>query len=279
MTITPTPLALLGLPQDNNSSFLAGPARAPQCIRQAFLCESANLFSELGFDLTPSGVWIDAGDVALDGKAGQDAFELIHDRVSALLRRGHQLISLGGDHSVSYPAILAHAEVHDGLNILHLDAHPDLYDELDGNRFSHASPFARLMESGKIGRLVQVGIRTLNPHQREQAARFGVEIHEMRDLSGVAAITFEGPVYLSVDLDAMDPAFVPGISHHEPGGLSVREVLNIIHHFKGRLIGADVVELNPDRDLHDMTAMVAAKIVKELMGRLLRDQGISADMR
>ena len=245
---------------------------APARIREAFFCDSANLWTETGFDLSDGSTWQDADDVALRDKGGQEAFDLIHSSVSRLLDAGYQVLGLGGDHSVSFPVIKAHAEAHPDLNILHIDAHPDLYDNMLDNRFSHASPFARLMESGQINRLVQVGIRTLNGHQRAQADRFGVEIHEMRNLSGVAGISFDGPVYLSLDLDALDPAFAPGVSHYEPGGLSTREVLDIIHNFKGQLVGADVVELNPHRDPGNITAMVAAKLAKELMGRMITDQ-------
>ncbi len=272
--MTDKPLAVLGLPQDNNSSFLAGPALAPARIRQAFFSPSANLFSELGFELASPAVWIDSGDVDFDGLSGEAAFSAIYNHVRGLLSDGYQVISLGGDHSVSFPAIQAHAEAIPELSILHIDAHPDLYENMDGNPYSHASPFARLMERGTISRLVQVGIRTLNAHQREQAQKYNVEIHEMRDLSSVPDIAFDGAVYLSVDLDAMDPANAPGVSHHEPGGLSVRDVLNIIHTFKGRLVGVDLVELNPHRDLHGMTAMVAAKILKEMMGRMLQDRSV-----
>ncbi|WP_421864307.1 agmatinase [Motiliproteus sp.] len=262
---------LLGLPQDNNSSYLTGPALAPARIREAFQCDSANLFTETGFDLGDSALWQDAGDVALSGLAGKAAFDAIYDSVQQSLNAGHRLLSLGGDHSVSYPAILAYADAYPGLNVLHLDAHPDLYDDMQGNPYSHASPFSRLMETGKLNRLVQVGIRTLSRHQQQQAERFGVEIHHMRDLSGVAELSFDGPVYLSLDLDALDPAYAPGVSHHEPGGLSTRAVLDIIHNFKGQLVGADLVELNPLRDINDMSAMVAAKLAKELIGRLLVD--------
>ena len=88
------------------------------------------------------------------------------------------------------------------------------------------------MEAGLASRLVQVGIRTLNRHQREQAERFGVEIIEMRDWSPSVVLSFEGPVYVSVDLDALDPAFAPGVSHHEPGGLSTREVIGLLHRMR-----------------------------------------------
>jgi arginase len=263
---------LLGVPQDNNSSYLTGPALAPARLREAIKSDAANMFTETGYDLGDEILFGDAGDVPVEGLVGKAAFETIYARTSALLTEGGSLIGLGGDHSVAYPLINAHADVHRGLEVLHIDAHPDLYDNMLDNPFSHASPFARLMETGKISRLVQVGIRTLNAHQRAQAARFGVEIHEMRALGDLRTLAFKGPVYLTFDLDALDPAFAPGVSHFEPGGLTTRQVLDIIHHFQGKLVGADVVELNPQRDLLGMTAMVGAKIVKELAGRLLDDR-------
>jgi arginase family enzyme len=125
------------------------------------------------------------------------------------------------------------------------------------------------MEQHLVKRLVQVGIRTLTQHQREQAAKFGVEIIEMNDWKDDTELSFDGPLYISLDLDAMDPAFVPGVSHHEPGGFSVRQVLSIIQRVQGTIVGADIVELNPTRDIQQVTAMVAAKCFKELLTRML----------
>lgn len=183
-------------------------------------------------------------------------------------------MSLGGDHSISYPMLRAHARHYPGLTILHLDAHPDLYDELDGSRLSHACPFARIMEEGLCRRLVQVGIRTLNPHQREQASRFGVEIHEAGSWQTGTPLHLSGPLYVSLDMDVLDPAFAPGISHYEPGGFSMRDVLHILHGIGAGtgapIVGADLVEFNPARDPGGVTAMVGAKFYKEILGRMLR---------
>jgi arginase len=154
------------------------------------------------------------------------------------------------------------------LTVLHIDAHSDLYDEFDGDRFSHGCPFARIMEDRLAGRLIQVGIRTMNPHQRDQARRFGVEVIDMRTWLSGARPGAEGEIYLSLDLDALDPAFAPGVSHHEPGGLSVREVISLIQDIRGEVVGADVVEYNPSRDVNGVTATVAAKLVKEIAGRM-----------
>ena len=204
--MTKRKIHLLGLPQDNNSTFMTGPALAPARIREAFHSSSANLFTETGYDLNDSAIWTDAGDVRLEDLDGSEAYEAINKAVLSIIESGGNVLSMGGDHSVAFPAIEAHFAKYPGLNILHIDAHPDLYENMMSNPFSHASPFARLMETGNVGRLVQVGIRTLNAHQRQQAKDHGVEIHEMRDLRGVADISFDGPVYLSFDLDALDPA-------------------------------------------------------------------------
>ena len=127
------------------------------------------------------------------------------------------------------------------------------------------------METGRASRLVQVGIRTLNKHQREQAEKFGVEIYQMKDLTKLNSLSFSKPVYCSIDIDALDPAYAPGVSHFEPGGLSTRQLIDCFNGFKGRLIGADIVEYNPKRDFHNLTAMVAAKLLKEVIARIYRD--------
>ncbi len=172
------------------------------------------------------------------------------------------------------------ARHHPSLAILHVDAHGDLYDEFAGDRYSHACPFARIMEEGLAARLTQVGIRTMTGHQRAQADRFGVEVIDMRRWTeGVrpfaesrTALPALPALYLSIDLDGIDPAFAPGVSHREPGGLSVRDVIALIHAVPGTIVGADVVELNPSQDLGGVTAQVAAKIVKEIAGTMLARQ-------
>jgi arginase len=260
------PVTLLGLPTDSNSSYLRGAAEAPQAIRRALHSGASNMTAENGVDVGQEGLLLDAGDVALT-ETPED-FDRIVSAVRGELERGRRVLSLGGDHFVTYPILRAHAERGARPAILHFDAHPDLYELYEGNRFSHASPFARIMEEGLASRLVQVGIRTLNAHQEAQARRFGVAIVHMRDFKPEAVPVPEGPVYVSIDLDGLDPAYAPGVSHHEPGGLSVRDLLAVLGRLAGPVIGADVVELNPSRDVGEMTATVAAKLVKELAGRM-----------
>ncbi|MBT6418589.1 MAG: agmatinase, partial [Candidatus Marinimicrobia bacterium] len=197
------------------------------------------------------------------------AMDSIRKTISKELNRGQKVVSLGGDHSITFPIIESYSQNYSNLNILHFDAHPDLYDNFENNPYSHASPFARIMENGLVKRLVQVGIRTLNNHQKEQIKRFGIEVIEMRNFVSSLSLEFDGPVYVSIDLDALDPAFAPGVSHHEPGGLSTRDLVNVIHQLNGNVVGGDIVEYNPDRDINNMTAVVAAKLLKEVLGKIL----------
>jgi arginase len=263
-------VALLGVPWDEGSSYLRGAAEGPAVIRQALLSPSSNLSTETGPDLVFGTHIVDAGDVRLPSGEPAAAAAAIARAATVELEKGSALLALGGDHAVTFPLVRAHAARHRGLSILHLDAHPDLYANFEGRWYSHASPFARVLEAGLATRIVQIGIRTSNDTQRSQARRYGVEQFPAGDWDGVAldGLRFDGPVYLSLDLDVMDPAFAPGVSHHEPGGLTVRDVLRIIQRVNGVLVGADIVELNPSRDLSGMTAMAAAKCLKELAVRL-----------
>ena len=253
---------LIGLPTDSHSSFLRGPAAAPDLIRAALTSDHGNKATELGPELGLDIAFEDAGNLLLTESA--DDFESIRDTAFTASKSGATPLFLGGDHMVTNPIVSGLAGVHGPLNILHFDAHPDLYDDFEGDPLSHASPFARIMERGHANRLVQVGIRTLNAHCRLQAERFGVEIIEMRNFDAGMVPLPAAPLYVSIDMDALDPAFAPGVSHYEPGGLSVRDILSILHRIEGPIIGADVVEYNPTRDINGMTAVVAAKFVKEL---------------
>ncbi len=259
---------LIGVPYDAGSSYLRGAADAPAHIREALRSPSANRWTEDLQHLEGDGDVADAGDLALAADAS--ARVAIQHAIASLLAAGAAPLVLGGDHSITYPVLRAMAAVHGPLTVLHLDAHADLYDTFEGDQFSHACPFARIMEEGLARRLVQVGIRTLTGHQRAQADRFGVEIIDMRAWAAGTRPQVTGPMYLSVDLDVLDPAFAPGVSHWEPGGLSTRDLLALIQSVGGPVVGADVVECNPRRDPTGMTAMVAAKVVKELAAVMRR---------
>ena len=259
-------IALIGIPFDDYSSFLKGPAKAPPLIIEAIESDSANYFTEDLMDLA------DHSDVCWLGNAPlQDYFD-IESIIAEILKGGAIPFSIGGDHSITYPILRAMSASYPSLSILHFDAHGDLYDSLGGNRHSHASPFARIMEEGLAQALTQVGIRTLNDHQQTQVSKFGVKVIDMRNWSPDIDLNLSGPVYLSFDMDVLDPAFAPGVSHHEPGGFTTREVLRMIQKLDLNIVGLDLVEYNPDRDLNGVTAMTAAKIIKELLAKLLSFQ-------
>ncbi|KAJ8748980.1 hypothetical protein K2173_013419 [Erythroxylum novogranatense] len=276
---------LLGVPLGHNSSFLQGPAFAPPRIREAIWCGSTNSTTEEGKILDDPRVLTDVGDVPVQeirdcGVEDDRLMKVISDSVKLVMEEDPlRPLVLGGDHSISFPVVRAVSEKLGGpVDILHLDAHPDIYHSFEGNKYSHASSFARIMEGGYARRLLQVGLRSITKEGREQGKKFGVEQYEMRTFSrdrhhlenlklgeGVKG------VYVSIDVDCLDPAFAPGVSHIEAGGLSFRDVLNILHNLQGDIVAADVVEFNPQRDTVDgMTAMVAAKLVREVTAKMSR---------
>ncbi|MGE3617114.1 MAG: arginase family protein, partial [Gemmatimonadales bacterium] len=252
MSGTPT---LLGVPFDGASSWRRGPARGPAAIREALRAPSSNTWTEDGLDITAPGVLADGGDVELLSDDGAAARSAIEAAVGRILDAGGRPLVLGGDHSITYPVLRAVGPRFPGLTVLHFDAHSDLYHDFEGDPYSHACPFARVMEQGFAVRLLQFGIRTLSRHQREQAAKFAVEIREMRHWTGPESVSVAGPVYLSLDLDALDPAFIAGINHPEPGGLSVRDVETMIQRLEGRLVGAGGVDLSPPVVLSPRSAL------------------------
>ena len=261
-------LSILGIPFDENSSFLKGSAKAPKKIIEAFSSDSSNAYSENGFNCRNTEKIKILDNLELP--YGELAIEKIRTIIKEELEKSNHVLSIGGDHSITFPIIEAFSAKYDSLNILHFDAHPDLYDDFDNNPFSHASPFARIMENNLVKRLVQIGIRTLNDHQIDQVNRFGVEVIEMKDFDSDLVLQFIGPVYISLDLDGLDPAYAPGVSHPEPGGLSTRNIINIIHSLKGEVVGGDIVEYNPDKDINDITATTGAKLMKELIGKIMK---------
>ena len=265
-------ISLLGIPHDDNSSFMKGAAAAPGPIRSELLSDAYSIWSETGVDLGVAGRLVDHGDVQFG--AG-DPWDLIEQAVGRVLESGDPLICLGGDHAITHPIMRAVRRRHGSLTIVHIDAHADIYHAYQDNPRSHASPFARIMEERLTDRLIQIGIRTVNDHHREQFARFGVEVIEMARWEADLRLDIQTPIYISLDLDGLDPAFAPGVSHREPGGPSTRQVINLIQSLDQPIVGGDIVEYNPRCDLGNMTATVAAKLLKEMAGMMIKNQKVS----
>lgn len=258
---------LLGFEWDASSSHARGAALAPTIVKRLLTSEASSSYS---IDLTDMRDAIAGYDIPALPEDGAAARALIERTVAVTIARGETPLSIGGDHSVTYPILKAVAAKYGPVSLLHIDAHGDLHEDYEGDRFSHASPFARAHEEGLVKRHVAVGIRCWDPHQKAQAKRYGVTILGAHELDRIPAELFEGPLYLTIDLDGLDPAFAPGVSHPEPGGLSTLDVLALIRRVKAPLLGADVVELNAERDPMLTTARVVVRLVKELAATMTR---------
>jgi arginase len=260
---------LLGIPYDASSSFRRGAAAAPRQIRSALHSRAGNNWSESTTEILRPDRLADGGDLDVDDP---DSARLkIESAIRAWVFEGMRPISLGGDHSITYPILCGFGMQARSLTVLQIDAHGDLYSEFEGDPYSHACPFTRIMEEGLIKRLVQVGVRTMNDEQRANGERFGVETIDMIQWAAGVRPHIEGPCYLSIDIDGIDPAFAPGVSHREPGGLTTREVISLIQGVGGPVLGADVVEFNPSEDKIGLTAPLCAKLVKEIAARMLEE--------
>ena len=260
-------ISIIGFPTDKNSSYLKGASLAPSKIINAFNSNSTNKFSENGINTEKNSICVNLGSTDLGDY--ENEFQTIQEVIEQELKKNNLCISIGGDHSITFPILKAYQKFYPSVSILHFDAHPDLYENFDNNIYSHASPFARIMENSLASSLTQVGIRTLNKHQKEQAHLYGVNIIEMKDFDPNFKFKSDDPIYISIDLDGLDPAFAPGVSHPEPGGFSTRDLIQIISNIDGKIIGADIVECNPTRDINSITTITAAKILKELIGKIL----------
>jgi arginase len=264
-------VSLLGIPHDANSSFMRGASEAPPLVRRALHSDASSIWSETGVDFGAPGRLVDHGDIQFD--VACDPWDLIERHVGRALDSGDPLICLGGDHAITHPIMRAVRRRHPALTILHIDAHPDIYDAYQGNPRSHTSPFARIMEEKLADRLIQVGLRTVNDHHREQFERFGVEVIEPARWGADLGLHLETPVYISMDIDALDPAYAPGVPSREPGGLSPRQVIDWIHTIDRPIVAADIVEYNPRCDISNLTALVAAKLLKEIGGMMVKTNG------
>lgn len=256
---------LVGIPYDLKSSYMRGAAAAPSDIRNTISDGSSNDWTETGFDYTTDAEFKDLGDLQIQ------EYEDLFSQLAAVYHPDESFLFLGGDHSITYPIVKTIHQHKQGFDILHFDAHTDLYHDYEGDPYSHACPFARIMEEGLCERLIQVGIRTVTKHQREQIEKFGVEVITMRDLDRIHQLELVRPLYISIDLDGFDPAYAPGVSHHEPGGLVPRDVINFLIGLQQEIIAADIVELNPRRDHERMTSALASKLLKELCGIMIRN--------
>lgn len=264
-------LVITGLPFDAATTFRPGARFGPAAIRAASVQLAELSARAFPFDIDPFATLAvaDAGDCYLDSGHPQDVVAAVENHARGILATGAMMVSLGGDHFVTYPLLRAHAERHGPLALVHFDAHVDTWPD-DGRRLDHGSMFLRAKNEGLIdvSRSVQIGIRSFStdegftvldaPFVHEHGAAAAAE--RVRDAVGSAR------AYLTFDIDCLDPAFAPGTGTPVPGGLSSAQALGILRRLGALdLVGMDLVEVSPPYDHADITALAAATLVHDFI--------------
>jgi agmatinase/guanidinopropionase len=272
-------VAIVGVPYDSATTYRSGARLGPRAIREQSLllwgynnALRVNPFETLRI--------VDAGDVDVVPVSIEATQRAIQSRVEELRGAGAKVLLVGGDHSISLPSLRGHASTLGEVAVVHFDAHPDTWnEEFPGHRYSHGTPFRRALEERLIakGSYVQVGLRgpTAGPGDYEQARELGARVltaDAVYDLGmdGVLEEIHEAvrkrPVYVTLDIDVVDPAFAPGTGTPEVGGLTSRQILQLVRGLKGlNLVGCDVVEVAPAYDPAGITAILAANLAFEFL--------------
>jgi agmatinase len=275
-------VAVLGAPFDGATTFRAGSRYGPSAIREAsLLLRPYN--DALGVSPFAERQIVDAGDASANPVDLLQAHQAIEDAAVSLQQLGARVLALGGDHSVSLPLLRAAAAAHGPLSLLQMDAHTDTWDSYFGSRLTHGTMFRRAVEEGIIdgAHSVQIGLRGslygADDYAENAALGFTTLLARDLDATGVAGAVelalsrLRSPVYVSVDIDCLDPAYAPGTGTPETGGLTSRELLAILRGV-GRHVdvaAADIVEVSPPYDPTGATAVAGANIAYELLALLV----------
>jgi len=260
-TVDDADIVLIGVPFDGTACFRPGARFGPQGIR--FWSDVLETYSR-PFDADLQDLKLaDAGDIQILSADWQGASEKIQRAVSKILQQGALPILMGGEHLISLPAVEVLVKAFPGLLVLHMDAHMDLRDNYEGLPLSHATVMKRVMEKVGPGGLLQYGIRS---GTREEWAFSEEEGTLISDLETLLDIVEDRPVYLSVDLDILDPSVMPETGAPEPGGISFSQLHEAILACRGlNVVGGDVVEYCPLPGFGGPSGAVAAKVVRELI--------------
>jgi len=277
-------IAVVGIPFDAGTSYRPGARFGPSHIR-----ESSRLLRPYNpaQDASPFALAqvVDAGDIAVNPFNLEQAVEQIEAGFDELLSDGKKLVTLGGDHTIAYPILKSLHKKHGPITVIHFDAHLDTWDTYFGAPLTHGTPFRRASEEGLIdlSSCMHVGIRgpLYSETDLSDDKRLGFEVVTSIDMDavGVPGIIEQirrrvgnKPVYVSIDVDVLDPAFAPGTGTPEMGGLSSREVLALIRSLDAvNLIGADIVEVSPQYDNAQITGFAAAHMAYELITIMARN--------
>ncbi|XP_068215078.1 agmatinase, mitochondrial-like [Palaemon carinicauda] len=267
----------VGVPLDTGTSNRSGARYGPRQLR----CESPLRPFNQGTGVNPflSLNVADVGDVWLKLFDLPEACKNIRDQYRTLIKDGCIPLTMGGDHTISYPILQAIAEKYGPVGLIHVDAHPDLQDEVLGSPIGHGTPFKRAYDEGLLdcSRVIQIGLRGTgySPDDCDIGRSLGFRVvdayqcwhksltplmEEVRQQMG------DGPVYLSFDIDAIDPGFCPGTGTPEMGGLTPIQALEIVRGCKGvNLVGCDLVEVSPPYDFQGTTATTGAHLLFEML--------------
>jgi agmatinase len=274
-------VAVLGVPFDAGVSYRPGARFGPAHVR-----ESSRLLRPYNpaQDVEPFAAQqvVDAGDLAVNPFSIEEAIGQVHDGARALLERARRLFTIGGDHTIALPLLRALHAVHGPIAVVHFDAHLDTWDTYFGADYTHGTPFRRASEEGLLDRsgCLHVGIRgpLYAATDLLEDAELGFQVVHSRELDDlgirgvverIRARVEDRPVYVSVDIDVLDPAFAPGTGTPEAGGLTSRELLGILRGFSGlNLVGADLVEVAPVYDHAEITGIAAAHVAYELLSSM-----------
>ncbi len=260
-----------GIPLDTAVTNRPGARFGPQAIRRASAIFDNDPQYPFSIDIFAAMAVVDYGDCAFDSGRPWEVPEAIEQEAASLLESGAFLMSLGGDHYVTWPLLKAHAERHGPLALIHFDAHQDTWDD-DGERIDHGSFVTRAVRDGIIDpeRSITIGVRTVAPEDYGIEILFGDDVEEMSALAIADAIRERvgtGPAYLTFDIDCLDPAFAPGTGTPVAGGPSSAKMLSVLRRLGGLDIrGADIVEVSPPYDHADVTAIAGATVAMYMLG-------------
>ncbi|HPQ47309.1 MAG TPA: agmatinase [Clostridia bacterium] len=257
-------IIVFGIPYDGTASYRPGTRFGPQALRSEI--DGIETYSPyLDKDLADYRI-SDSGDLPFNFGSAESILSSIRSNVREILSDGKKTVAIGGEHLVSLPVIEAYLEKYPDLNVIHLDAHADLRDEFLGERLSHATVMRRVFEK-MSGSLWQFGIRS-GSGEEFAFGRQNTEFHPFT-LDGMEKPLGElgqKPVYLTIDIDVLDPSIVPGTGTPEAGGVTFRELLDGLMKLNGlHIVGADIVELSPHYDDSGVSTAVACKVLREVL--------------
>jgi len=279
-------VAVVGAPYDANVSNRPGARFGPQALRSRYY-HPGTYSIDLGIEIFDHLVCVDYADAICSAGMWEESRQAIFNRVHEVVSRNIFPVVIGGDHSVAVPSVSAVAE-HYGkgkVGMIHFDAHADTGEIVDGNLYSHGTPMRRLIESGTVSgkNFIQIGLRGYWPGEKEFSwmKEQGMRWHTMNDIweHGIKSVLEKAIeqandgtdyVYLSIDVDSIDPAFAPGTGTPEPGGFTPVDILRCVRRISQEvnLVGMDVVEVSPPYDVADNTVNIAHRLVWELLSGL-----------